>query len=136
MIFLAATSRCEHTLLVLESRNMKITTKYRSVETLDGTPANTSPPAVPKKINPARARSKLQLDKFIRKKTDQKKTDQLESRKTAPAAGDPCSTSSWSMDRLHQGSTAQYPSWMGLLLVSISNTLSRLNMERKTFCIP
>ena len=72
-IFLEATSRGEHALLVLESRNKKMTTKYRSEETLVGAPANTSKPTVPKKINPARARrSKLQLDKFIMKKTDQK----------------------------------------------------------------
>jgi hypothetical protein len=73
-----------------------ITTKYRSEET----PANTSLPAVPKKINPAR-RSKLRLENFIRKKTDQKKTEQpqtgeqtLASHQAAPAAGDTASTSS------------------------------------------
>ena len=42
-MFLAASSRGEHTVLVLESRRSTITTKYICVEKLTGVPASTSP---------------------------------------------------------------------------------------------
>ena len=74
-----------------------MTTKYRSEETLVGAPANTSKPTVPKKINPARARrSKLRLENFIRKKTEEHQTGKqtLASHQAATAAGDTSSTPS------------------------------------------
>ena len=70
-MFLAASSRGEHTVLVLESRKSTITTKYRCVENLAGTPASpsTSRTDPKKKMNPARARrSRLRLEEFIKKK--------------------------------------------------------------------
>ena len=71
-MFLAASSRGEHTVLVLESRRSTITTKYRCVENVAGVPvsSNTSTNCPRKKVNPARARrSKLRLEEFIKKKT-------------------------------------------------------------------
>ena len=70
-MFLAASSDGETALLVLESRNGKMTTKFRSVEA-SGSPVPT--PQEHKKKNPARARrSKLRLDTFIRKKEEARK---------------------------------------------------------------
>ena len=70
-MFLAASSDGETALLVLESRNGKMTTKFRSVEA-SGSPVPTPPEH--KKKNPARARrSKLRLDTFIRKKEEARK---------------------------------------------------------------
>ena len=58
--FLAASSRGEQAVLVLETRNCTLTTKYRNVETVAGAPA--SPTTNRKKVNPARARrSRLRL---------------------------------------------------------------------------
>ena len=68
-MFLAASSRGEHTVLVLESRRSTITTKYRCVENLAGVPASFSQNGPKKKVNPARARrSKLRLEEFLKKK--------------------------------------------------------------------
>ena len=53
--FLAASSRGEQTVLVLETRNCTLTKKYRNVETVAGAPA--SSPTNRKKVNPARANS-------------------------------------------------------------------------------
>ena len=53
--FLAASSRGEQTVLVLETRNCTLTKKYRNVETVAGAPA--SSPTNRKKVNPARAKS-------------------------------------------------------------------------------
>ena len=71
-MFLAASSRGEHTVLLLESRKSTITTKYRCVENLAGVPASssTSTNGTRKKVNPARGRrSKLRLEELIKKKT-------------------------------------------------------------------
>ena len=54
-MFLAASKRGDHAVLVLESRKQKITTKYRSVKRIAGAPASTSTISYKKK-NPARAR--------------------------------------------------------------------------------
>jgi hypothetical protein len=51
-MFLAASNRGDHAVLVLESRKQKITTKYRSVERIAGAPASTSTISS-KKNNPA-----------------------------------------------------------------------------------
>ena len=70
--FLAANSRGEQAVLVLETRNCTLTTKYRNVETAAGAPA--PPPMNRKKVNPARARrSRLRLEEFIKKKVENKK---------------------------------------------------------------
>ena len=61
-MFLKASSEGEHCVLVLESRNGKVSTKYRTVEVESGNPVKTS---VPKKKNPGRARrSKPRLRSF------------------------------------------------------------------------
>ena len=72
-IFLAASSRGEHASLVLESRRKTITSKYRCVETLAGTPAPSNTPRnMEKKINPARKRrSRLRQEEYFRKKNEQ-----------------------------------------------------------------
>ena len=72
-MFLAASSRGEEALFVLETRKNKMTTKFRIVETMAGAPANTSMNPI-RKVNPARARrSKLRLEKFNLKKIEKKK---------------------------------------------------------------
>ena len=73
MIFLAASSRGEHASLVLESRRKTITSKYRCVETLAGTPAPTNTPRnMEKKMNPARQRRfRLRQEEYFRKKNEQ-----------------------------------------------------------------
>ena len=73
-MFLAASSRGEQAVLVLETRNATLTTKYKSVETVAGAPANKIPSSVPsRKVNPARARrSRARLEKFTQKKVSEK----------------------------------------------------------------
>ena len=72
-IFLAASSRGEHASLVLESRRKTITSKYRCVEMLAGTPAPTiTPRNMQKKMNPARQRrSRIRQEEYFRKKNEQ-----------------------------------------------------------------
>ena len=74
-IFLAAKSRGEQAVLVLETKNGILTTKYRSVESNAGAPAYTSTSTSNiKKVNPARARrSKLRQEQFMKKKMADKK---------------------------------------------------------------
>ena len=72
-LFLAASSRGEDVSLVLESRMGTMTTKYRCVGKVAGTPAAPSNPSRQPKMNPARLRrSKLRQEEFIRKKKAQK----------------------------------------------------------------
>ena len=72
-IFLAASSRGEQAVLVLETSKTTVTTKYRSVETLAGAPATTNAYAE-RKRNPARARrSHIRLDEFMRRKKEKEK---------------------------------------------------------------
>ena len=75
-IFLAASSRDEHALLVLETRNGRLTTKYRSVEIVAGDSTTDSLTTKPKsKNNPARARrSRLRLEQFNKRKVEEKQT--------------------------------------------------------------
>ena len=78
-IFLAASSRGEQSVLILETKDRTLTTKYRSVEVMTGTPAcaSTSISAANKKVNKARARrSKLRLEQFMNKKMLEKYSEQ------------------------------------------------------------
>ena len=80
-IFMAASCRGEQAVLVLETRNKTLTTKYRCVETMEGAPATAHTSTVPskKKVTPARARrSKLRLEKFQKKKVEEKMTSENE----------------------------------------------------------
>ena len=83
-IFLAASSRGEEAVLILETRRKTISTKFRSFESPVGVPAAPANITLKeKKKNPARARrSKLRLEKFMEKKKEDKK--QAES---SPATG-------------------------------------------------
>ena len=82
-MFLATSSRGDHAVLVLESRKQQITTKYRSVEKMAGSPAPTST-RTKKKENPARARrSKLRLEQFLAKKEEEKLKKQQTGSQTA-----------------------------------------------------
>ena len=74
-IFLAASSRGEEAVLILETRKRVISTKFRRVEKTTGVPAAPINIPVPKrKKNPARARrSRLRLEKFMERKLDEKK---------------------------------------------------------------
>ena len=66
-LFLAASTRGEDVSLVLESRMGTMTTKYRCVGKVAGTPAPSNTSRQPK-MNPARLRrSKLRQEEFIRK---------------------------------------------------------------------
>jgi hypothetical protein len=64
------------TLLTLETRDQRIVTKYRSVETVAGASATANTPATrttKRRTNPARSRrSRLRLEQFQKKKEDQK----------------------------------------------------------------
>ena len=79
-IFLAASSRGDQAVLILETRKGTMTTKYRSVESLTGTPVPTSSPSARRKNTPARARrSRQRLEEFNRKKLDeQKKAEEVD----------------------------------------------------------
>jgi hypothetical protein len=72
--FLSVSSRGEHALLILETRKTSINIQYRSVETVTGASATTSPSAaLKKKMNPARARrSKARLELFLKKKDEER----------------------------------------------------------------
>ena len=72
-IFLAARSRGEEAVLILETRRKTLSTKYRSAENSAGAPAATNTPALKKRRkNPARVeRSRLRLEKFMKKKADE-----------------------------------------------------------------
>ena len=79
-MFLAASTRGDKTVLILESRNQKIFTKYRSMETVTGPTATTSPSTTAtsstRRKNPSRAkRSRLRLEKFNQKKDDEKQQE-------------------------------------------------------------
>ena len=71
-MFLAACSRGEQAVLVLETRQRTLTTKFRSVEKVAGTQAPLTTPSTKKRRNnPARARrSQLRLEEFTRKKLE------------------------------------------------------------------
>ena len=71
-IFLAASSRGEEAVPILESKKNKLTIKYRSVELLAGTPASTISSKPNRKVNPARARrSKLRMELFTKGKLEE-----------------------------------------------------------------
>ena len=73
-IFLAASSRGEEAVLILETRKNKLTTKYRSVELLAGATASTISSKPNRKVNPSRARrSKLRMELFTQRKLEVKK---------------------------------------------------------------
>ena len=88
-IFLAARSRGEDAVLILETRRKTLSTKYRSDENSAGAPAATNTPPLKKRSkNPARVeRSRLRLEKFIKKKADDK--NQAENSLVSPAVGTP-----------------------------------------------
>jgi hypothetical protein len=72
-IFLAASSRGEVDVLVLETKDMTVNTKYRSVDNVVGMPACPTNAPRRRRTNPARAmRSKLRLEKFVQKKLEEK----------------------------------------------------------------
>ena len=74
-IFLAASSRGDQAVLILETKNRTLTTKYRCVESMTGAPACDSPSisTANKKVNKARARrSKLRLEQFMKRKMVEK----------------------------------------------------------------
>ena len=92
-IFLAASSRGEEAVFVLETRQKKLTTKFRCMETVAGNPATTTT-NTKQRVNPARARrSRLRLEKFNQQKVKERE-DEADSKQTGDqdpvslAAGD------------------------------------------------
>ena len=70
--FLAASSRGETAVLVLETKKKAVNTKYRSVDTEVGSPAPLTNTSRRKRKNPARARrSQLRLEAFRAKKSEE-----------------------------------------------------------------
>ena len=68
-IFLAASTRGEHVTLVLESKMMNLTSKYRCVERVTGPPGTPKSSSNQKKKNPSQLRrSKLRQEAFFRRK--------------------------------------------------------------------
>ena len=80
-IFLAASSRGEEAVLILETRKNKLTTKYRSVELFVESPASTIPSTKPNRAK----RSKLRMELFTQKKLEVKKEQEEGSQENAPA---------------------------------------------------
>ena len=76
-MFLAASSRGEQAVLVLETRHRTLTTKFWSVEKVAGIQAPLTTPSAKKRRNtPARARrSQLRLEEFSRKKKLEKEDE-------------------------------------------------------------
>ena len=75
-IFLAASSRGDQAVLILETRKGTMTTKYRSVESL--TVPTSSPSSARRKNTPARARrSRQRLEEFNRKNLDEQKNAEM-----------------------------------------------------------
>ena len=80
-IFLASSSRGEKAILILETQNKAIKTKYRSMDPADGSPAVPTSTNTRRRKNPAQVRrSKLRLVAFKKKKIAEKK--QLEEART------------------------------------------------------
>ena len=81
-MFLAANNRGEHAVLILETKNQQLKTKYRTVEKVAGAPATVNTPASQgdkRKVNPARARrSRLRLEQFQNRKEEEKLKKQQE----------------------------------------------------------
>ena len=104
-MFLSSSTRGDHSVLTLETRDQRIVTKYRSVETVAGTSATANTPATrtPKRrTNPARARrSRLRMEQFQKKKEDQKQNNQETGIKIA--AGDSSSICSMLVVQLSDG---------------------------------
>ena len=73
-IFLASSNRGEQSVLILETKDHQIITKYRSVDQVAGASATTPPPRTTRRRgNPARARrSKLRLEEYQKKKESEK----------------------------------------------------------------
>ena len=76
-MFLSASSPGQHAVLVLDSRNRIITTKYTCVENLVGTLANSNTSSVKKRNAARERRSKLRLEKFMRKKKEASPEQQI-----------------------------------------------------------
>jgi hypothetical protein len=92
-IFLAASSRGEMAVLVLETRSKAVTTKYRSVDIVVGTPAHPTSTSTRRRTNPARARrSQLRLEEFKRKKLEEKAKEEHQNTLDSQAAGVSSST--------------------------------------------
>ena len=73
-IFLASRSRGEKAMLILETQNKAIKTKYRSMDTAVGSPAALTSTNTRKRKNPAQVRrSKLRLEAFKERKIAEKK---------------------------------------------------------------
>ena len=71
--FLAASYRGEKAVLVLETQQKMVTTKYRSVETRPGSPVTCADTTKKRRKTPARARrSQLRLEVFRKKKLEEK----------------------------------------------------------------
>ena len=72
-IFLASSLRGERAVLVLETQNRAINTKYRSMDTVVGAPAPPTSTNTKRRKNPARVRrSQLRLEVFRKKKLEEK----------------------------------------------------------------
>ena len=88
-IFLAASSRGERAVLVLETRSKSLTAKYRGVDDdVVGVPAPSTNITLRKKA-PARARmrSQLRLETFVKKKSEEKAKKEQQQMLDSQAAG-------------------------------------------------
>ena len=73
-MFLDASSKGEHAVLILETKKSTVTSKFRCVETFAGTPVEDQPKIKKRKVNSARARrSQLRLEQFQQKKEKETK---------------------------------------------------------------
>jgi hypothetical protein len=88
-IFLAASSRGERAVLVLETRSKALTTKYRSVDDdVVGVPAPSTTNNILRKKSPARARrSQLRLETFMKKKSEERAKKEQQQMLDSQAAG-------------------------------------------------
>ena len=81
-MFLAPSTRGEHAVLILETKNQRLITKYRTVEKVAGASATANTPAShndKRNVNPAKARrSRLRLEEFKRRKEEENQENQQE----------------------------------------------------------
>ena len=86
-IFLPTSSRGETSVLVLDTKNKAVTNKYKSVEPVDGKPDKPRP-STRKSQNPVTVRrSQLWLETFIKKKVEEKASNDNQQALDKPAAG-------------------------------------------------
>ena len=147
-MFLAASTRGDTIVLILETRKQQLITKYRSVEVAGASATATTPATNTNRrtVNPVRARrSRLRLEQFHRKKEEEKQKLQQETERKS-GTGDSSSSSSKLIVQLSKednkivetGPDSPILQMDGevILCWKMYLTLSRVSMGRRIFASP